>query len=179
MITIYAKHRKDLRATGKRAKGENWRKHVEKATIDTAVFKLMKWTKHEANLDPPSPGVNEALWLTEPRERAENVQDKAMSRFIASHDLSSRDADQIETIPWNTSLSLEEVIRRTIDTGDRAPGPDKVTFRLLIACCSRIRELVRDMIQTCSQYTYFLNVFREAEVVFIPKAGQDLCTPKS
>ena len=101
-----------------------------------------------------------------------------MARFNATHDLPTWEDELPESIPWDQTLSLEDVTACTILTGDKAPGSDKITVRLLKACWTAIEEHVKSIFQACLDYGHFPTAFRGAEVVFLPKPERDLATPK-
>ncbi|KAI0994466.1 hypothetical protein K3495_g13716, partial [Podosphaera aphanis] len=122
--------------------------------------------------------VSEDKWLIDPLERAESLRDSLLTRYNAAQDLDTWETGQIESIPWNASLTLEDVTANTLSIGDKSPGSDRITVRLLRACWGAIGEQVRCLFQACLEHGYFPSAFRVAEVILLPKPARDLSTAK-
>ena len=73
---------------------------------------------------------------------------------------------------------MQDVTANTLSTGDKSPGSDRITVRLLRACWEAIGEHVRCLFQTCLEHGYFPSAFRVAEVILLPKLARDLSTAK-
>lgn len=176
--TPAAEARKDFRHAVKRAKRDYWRKQVENATTDAQVFKVMRWAKPRAGQNAPPLKGSGDKWLTDPLERAESLRDSLMTRFNAAQDLDTWETGQNASIPWNTSLTLDDVTANTLSTGDKSPGADRITVRLLRACWEAIGEQVKCLFQACLENGHFPSAFRVAEVILLPKPARDLTTAK-
>ncbi|KAI0992584.1 hypothetical protein K3495_g15601, partial [Podosphaera aphanis] len=170
--------RKSFKHAVKAAKREHWRKQIEKANTDAQVFKVMQWAKPKIGRDPPPLKIAEDRWISDPLERAEALRDTLLTRFDATRDLSTWESEQPESIPWSPTLSLEDVTSSTLGTGDKSPGSDKITVRLLRACWSAIGDQVKTIFQACLEHGHFPSAFRVAEVILLPKPGRDLTTAK-
>ncbi len=170
--------RKVFKHAVKAAKRDYWRRQVENATTDAQVFKVMQWAKPKTGRDPPPLKVAEDTWISDPLERAEALRDTLLTRFDATRDLPTWESEQPESIPWDSSLSLEDVTASTLGTGDKSPGSDKITVRLLRACWSAIGAQVKTIFQACLEHEHFPSAFRVAEVILLPKPGRDLTTAK-
>ncbi|KAI1005029.1 hypothetical protein K3495_g3189 [Podosphaera aphanis] len=160
------------------SKRNYWRKQVDNATIDAQVFKVMRWAKPRARQNALPLKVSEEKWLTDPLERAESLRDSLLTRFNAAQDLDTWETGQNESIMWNASLTLEDVTKNTLSIGDKSPGSDRITVRLLRACWEAIGEQVRCLFQAYLEHRYFPFAFRVAEVILLPKPARDLSTAK-
>ena len=175
---LAAKAKKRFRAAVREAKREHWRKLVENVTTDEQIFKVMRWAKPRLYQEPPPMKVGDDRWVSDPLERAESLRPTLMARFNAADDLQTWEDEQPESIPWDRTLLLDYVTACNIEMGDKVPGSDKITVRLLKACWTVIGELVKDIFQACIDHGHFPTAFRGAEVVFLPKLWRDLATPK-
>ena len=136
---------KCFRATVKTAKKEHWRKKFESATSQAQVFKVMRRAKPKVCREPPTLKVAADRWISDPLERAESLRDTLMARFNAAHDhIGGRIVNESQ-FPWDHTLSLNDVTACTVESGDKAPGSDKTTVRLLKSCWNEIGEHVRDI----------------------------------
>ncbi|KAI0997208.1 hypothetical protein K3495_g10979 [Podosphaera aphanis] len=151
--------RKSFKHAVKAAKREHWGKQIENANIDAEVFIVMQW-------------------ISDPLERAEALRDTLLTRLNAARDLSTWESEQPESILWSPTLSLEDVTSSTLGTGDKFPGSDKITVRLLRVCWSAIGDQVKTIFQACLEHGLFPSAFRVAEVILLPKPGRDLVTAK-
>ena len=78
------------------------------------MFTLMKWAKPKMSQEPPPLKTSTGEWISDPSKRAEYLQEILLARFNAEQDLTHWEADQRESIPWNTTLTIEEVIKYTM-----------------------------------------------------------------
>lgn len=138
----------------------------------------MQWAKPKLFRELPPLNVSEDKWILNPLERTETLRDIMMTRFNASHDLIKWETGQYESIPWNKTLSTEDVKLITIGTGNKSSGTDKITFRLLPACWEQIGDQVKNLFQACLQLGHLPTMFRVAEIILLPKPGRDLVTAK-
>lgn len=105
--------RKGFRCAVRKAKREYWRKQAENCTTDNVVFRLMKWTKPKTSQEPHSLKMSSGKWISDPSKIAEHLQDNLLARFNAECDLTYLEADQRESVLWNTVLTIEEVVGKT------------------------------------------------------------------
>jgi hypothetical protein len=75
-------------------------------------------------------------------------------------------------LPWEQTVSLEEVELSTIGTASTSPGTDLVTVRLLKACWADVRLALWALYNRCLALNYFPTPWKLAEVVMLPKAGK-------
>ena len=101
-----------------------------------------------------------------------------MARFNAAHDLPRWECGQRESIPCDHTLLLDDVTACTIWSGDKAPGSDKITVRMLKSCWNEIGEHVRENFQVCLEMSHFPTDFRAKEALLLPKPGRDPATAK-
>ena len=70
-------------------------------------------------------------------EKAKVLWEEILDRFSVDDDLVGlqlEDFQGVTYLPWEQSISLEEVERCTIGVSSTSPGTDQVTVRLLKAC---------------------------------------------
>ena len=173
-----AEVRKKFKHAVRAAKRDHWRKQVENATTDSQVFKLMQWTKPKIGRDPPPLKIAEDTWTSDPLKRAEALRDSLLTKFDAAHDLPTWESEQTESIPWNATISLEDVTTSTIGSGNKSPGSDKITVRLLRACWPAIGRQVKNIFQACLEHGHFPTISRVVEIIMLPKPGRDLAIAK-
>jgi hypothetical protein len=75
-------------------------------------------------------------------------------------------------LPWEQSVSLEEVERYTIRVSSTSPGTDQVTVRLLKACWDTVKGLIHGLFNRCLELSYFPDAWKSAKVAMILKAGK-------
>lgn len=170
--------RREFRAAVKSAKREYWTQQVEAAESETQVFKLMRWAKPKPAKDPPPLQVSPNQWVSDPLQRTIALRDSLLARFNAGNDINTWEDGQLDYIPWDGQVTLEDVTAATIGCKETAPGHDKITVRLLKACWRTIGSHIRDLFQACLDLEYFPTPFKVAEVVLLPKTGRDLTSPK-
>jgi hypothetical protein len=65
------------------------------------------------------------------------LREEILDRFSAEDDIAElqlEDYQGVTFLPWELTVSLEEVERYTIRVSSTSPGTDRVTVRLLKAC---------------------------------------------
>jgi len=82
------------------------------------------------------------------------------------------DFQGVTYLPWEQTISLEEVERCTIGVSSTSPGTDQVTVRLLKACWDTIKDPLHGLFSRCLELSYFLDTWKNAEVAMIPKVGK-------
>ncbi|RAL59181.1 hypothetical protein DID88_006737 [Monilinia fructigena] len=145
--------RREMLSTIRNAKRDYWRRVIDGVANDVTYGASIESTK----------------------EKAEALLEKVLHRYDSSDDL---DYDPLETggrrptLPWTTTISLEEVEKDVIGVSSTSPGSDRVTVRLLKACWQHIRVYIRNFFQKCLELSHFPSDWKLAEVVMIPKAGK-------
>lgn len=77
-------------------------------------------------------------------------------------------------------MTLDQARDTTTHTGNTSPGVDDVTIAMIKACWDSIGEFVRGLYESCLRTGYHPQVFKQAEVVMIPKPNKrDLSSPRS
>ena len=97
-----------------------------------------------------------------------------LGRFTSADDLPEavlEDFEGVTYLPWDQSLSLEEVERCTIGISSTSPGTDKITVRLLKACWSSVKHKIHRLFEKCLLLSHFPSAWKGAEVAMIPKVG--------
>jgi hypothetical protein len=100
------------------------------------LYKVIGWHKQASPLKAPPLVVNGRL-VEDTAEKAEVLWEEVLNRFSAEDDLAElrlEDFQGATYLPWEQSVSLEEVERCTIRVSSTSPGTDQVTVRLLKAC---------------------------------------------
>ena len=93
-------------------------------------------------------------------EKAEVLREEILNRFSADDDIVEyqlEDFQGVTYLPWEQSVSLEEVERCTIRVSSTSPGTDKVTVRLLKACWDVVKGLIHGLFSRCLELSCFLD----------------------
>lgn len=177
-----------FQATVRSAKKEYWRRIIDEAADDRALYKVVSWHKQAPKLKAPPLKSGDQL-IENTLEKAELLRKEVLGRFSLEDDLTDYnpedfDADEYAghtSLPWSTSISLEEVERCTIGVSSTSPGTDKVTVRLLKACWHTIKHKLHSLFGKCLELSHFPACWKKAEVAMIPKVGpgKDLSSVRS
>lgn len=165
---------RDFSSVCRRAKREYWRNIIDGVDSDAKLYKVIGWHKLAPRLKAPPLKLN-GTTIEGTAEKAEALRTSILARFSSEDDLDYdplENFDGKETLPWDTSLSLEEVERNCIGVSSTSPGTDKVTVRLLKACWDTVKHLIHGLYKRCLELSYFPRAWRTAEVVMLPKAGK-------
>jgi ribonuclease HI len=161
-------------ATVRRAKREYWRQLLDGVTDDKALYKVVGWHKLTSNLKAPPLEVN-GVRVEDTEEKAEALRREVLDRFSASDDLHN---DPLENwsgtghLPWEKTVSVEEVELSTISTASTSPETDRVTVRLLKACWNDIKGILYAIYSRCLVLSYFPTAWKLVEVAILPKVGK-------
>ncbi|KAJ4176432.1 hypothetical protein NW755_14951 [Fusarium falciforme] len=78
------------------------------------------------------------------------------------------------------TVTYEEAQHAATSTGNTSPGSDNITVALIKACWLSIGEYTRRLYEACLRLGHHPPVFKQAEVVMIPKPNKrDLTSPRS
>ena len=166
--------KRDFLTIVRKAKREYWRRIIDNAKDDTALYRVIGWHKQAPSLKAPPLAVNGRL-IEDTMEKAEVLWEEILDRFSADDDLEElqlEDFQGVTYLPWKQSLSLEEVERCTIGVSSTSPGTDQVTVRLLKACWDIVKDLLHGLFSRCLELSYFPDTWKNAEVAMIPKVGK-------
>ena len=166
--------KKDFLTTVRKAKREYWRRIIDNAKDDTALYKVIGWHKQASSLKAPPLAVNGKL-VEDTMEKAKVLREEILDRFSADDDLAEfqlEDFQGVTYLPWEQTISLEEVERCTIGVSSTSPGTDQVTVRLLKACWDTIKDPLHGLFSRCLELSYFPDTWKNAEVAMIPKVGK-------
>lgn len=166
--------KKAFLTTVRKAKKEYWRRIIDNAESDAALYKVIGWHKQAPSLKAPPLVVN-GRTIEDTLEKAEVLRDEILDRFSASDDLPDYQIENfpgITYLPWEQTISLEEVERCTIGVSSTSPGTDRVTVRLLKACWETIKGPLHGLFSRCLELSFFPNTWKNAEVAMIPKVGK-------
>jgi hypothetical protein len=108
-------------------------------------------------------------------EKAKVLQEEILDRFSVDDDLAEfqlEDFQGVTYLPWEQTISLEEVERCTIRVSSTSPSTDQVTVRLLEACWDTIKDPLHGLFSRCLELSYFPDTWKNAEVAMIPKVGK-------
>ncbi|KAJ3575723.1 hypothetical protein NPX13_g3935 [Xylaria arbuscula] len=169
-----AEHRHFL-AVVRKAKKDYWRRIIDNANTDAALYKVVAWHKKESGLQPP-PLIHEGRVVEDELGKAELLRQAVLNRFDSRDDLAGNPLEGWRsyeaTLPWNTSTTLEEVEAHTIGVSSTSPGPDGITVDLLRLGWEASKGCILTLFQRCLQLGYFPQRWRHAEVAMIPKVGK-------
>lgn len=166
--------KKDFLTTVRKAKREYWRRIIDNAKDDTALYRVIGWHKQASSLKAPPLAVNGRL-VEDTMEKAEVLWEEILDRFSADDDLAElqlEDFQGVTYLPWEQSISLEEVERCTIGVLSTSPGTDQVTVRLLKACWDTVKGPLHGFFGRCLELSHFLDTWKNAEVAMILKVGK-------
>lgn len=166
--------RRDFHATVKAEKRQYNKTFIESLKKPADIYKVTGWTKRTSSL-APAPIVWEDKAYATAEERAAILRERLLGRGDASADISDPWAPDIHPehqIPALTPPSLEEVAASVLGVGNTSPGSDGITVDLLKIAWPIIGLHVRFLYTRCIALGYHPQPFKEAEAVFIPKAGK-------
>ena len=163
------------------AKKQYWKNLIDGFTDSQSIFKAVRWMKTPGAFQPPPLQVGDNVYETQ-TDKANALRNATLERRTADDDIPDPwiPVTPTKSIPFPTQVSLEEAQYATICTGNTSPGADNITVRLLQAAWHVIGSHVRQLYEGCLTLGHHPRVFKEAEVVMIPKPGRrDLSTPRA
>jgi ribonuclease HI len=158
----------------RKAKREYWRGIIDGVKSDKDLYRVIAWHKHSSALKAPPLVVNGRV-IEDTREKADILRAEVLGRFTAEDDLETdplQDWNGTGDLPWEVTVSLEEVERNTIGVTSTSPGTDRVTVRLLKACWEWIKKPLHGLYNRCLALSYFPQGWKFAEVAMQPKVGK-------
>lgn len=165
-----------------RAKRELWRRKIDEANTERAIFAISRWANRTtANTEPP-PLVSRGRVFSTEEEKAEELREVKLGRVGTGDDHPDGGAHTvpIRDIPFQTSVSIGEAYQACCTTGNTSPGADEVNVRMLRLAWPIVGEAVRLLYEKSLTLGYYPAPFRKAEVVMITKPGKtDLTSAKS
>jgi ribonuclease HI len=164
-------------AEAKKAVSRNF---IENATSDRDIFKIVGWHRKRSQLQPPGLSLPDGTIAEDPREKALALRKALLERNTADDDIPDAwiPTVPVRSIPWDNHVPYDEAYRSLCCAGNTSPGADKITVSMLRAAWDIIGERVRQFYQRCLELGYHPRVFRQAEVVMIPKPNKDQRTVK-
>jgi hypothetical protein len=135
---------------------------------------VIGWHKQAPKFKSPPLVVNERV-VEDTYEKAEVLWEEILDRFSARDDLGDDALENylgVTYLPWEQSVSIEEVESCTIGVSSTSLGTDKVTVRLLRACWKSISEPLHGLFSRCLELNHFPHPWKYAEVAMIPKVGK-------
>jgi hypothetical protein len=157
--------REQFQATVRNAKRAYWRHIIDDIKDDKDLYKIMAWHKLTPNLKAP-PLIVDGRSIEDTLEKAEALRASVLGCFNNVDDLPE---DPLENwtgsghLPWDPSVSLEEVEKNTIGVTSTSPGTDRITVRLLKACWAYLREPLHGLYNRClpSPFSHALGGWRK------------------
>jgi ribonuclease HI len=174
--------RQKLRTVARTTKRDFWRRITDSAKSPNDVYRLCRWASGKSQFNPPPLHVDGQVYETQ-TDRA-----RALRKALLEGKKEEADIDDpwlpldIEppTIQVDLTVSLEQARDAVTCTGNTTPGADGITVLALQTTWEHTGEYIRALFEACLQLGYHPKVFREAEVVMIPKPGKrDLTIPKA
>ena len=173
--------RRDLQRTIRKAKREFWHDRIDNASSNADIYKITRWVKSPRPFQPPPLEVGDTVYETQ-MEKANALRHATLERRTLGDDLDDTwtEVAPSRLLPFSSEVSAEEARSATVGTGNTSPGSDSITVKLLQAAWPFIGILVQRLFQGCLALGHHPKVFKEAEVVMIPKPGKrDLTSPRS
>ena len=168
--------RKKFYTAVRKAKREYWRRRIDNVKDEKDMYTIISWhTQGPKFKSPPLTHEGKIYGTTE--SKAELLRREILQRFDARDDLEedplaeANDIDK-ESIPWDTTVSLEEVEANTIKVSSTSPGVDQITVKLLKEVWEDVKEHIRGLYQKSLELSYFPASWKKAEVAMIPKVGK-------
>lgn len=155
------------------AKRSYCKSQEERAQNLTEHFKLQRWGSPKHAEIPPL--LHEDRIISDQAERASILLDCFLSRHQVIDD-HPRSHPGEAWIPWDEEISEAEIQFCTIGKGSPCAGLDGISTELLASCWSHIEAHVTHLFRACIHFGHHPSCFKQAEIVFLPKAGSDLST---
>lgn len=165
-----------------KAKGDCWTERIDGIKEDKELYKIVGWHKPGSNLKAPPLRISDRVVESTP-ETAELLRTEVLDCFSAEGD-SPQDPlhgwHGCGALPWDLTLSKEEVERNVVGVSGISPGTDRITVRILKACWRHVASIIRGIYLKCLKLSYFPSEWKLAEVVMLPKVGKkDRSSPRS
>lgn len=173
--TVKSKIFKSVVASAKR---QHWKRRVEAMKLSLEAFQLMRWASPRRDILPP-PLHHDGRFVKSQAECAEILKNSLLARHNISDDFPPCNLTSEGIIPWSYELAEREVKICTVGSGNTCPGADGISVELLETCWDSIGSSVTQIFRACLRLGYHPKCFKVAEVVFLPKTGQDPTTVKS
>ncbi|EXU95447.1 reverse transcriptase domain protein [Metarhizium robertsii] len=173
--------RREFQRVVRRAKRQYWRNLIDGFSDSASVYKAVRWLKSPGAFQPPPLQIGDDVYEAQ-LDKANALRRSTLERRTAADDITNPwiPVRPVRKIPFAQEITLEEAEDATIKTGNTSPGADNITVKLLQAVWDIIGGHVCRLYQGCLTVGHHPGVFREAEVVMIPKPGKrNLSTPRA
>lgn len=168
-----------FRTAVRQAKREYWRSRVDNASTMKDVFQIVRWHSRQPKFHSPPLRSDNGMASTVP-EKAAVLHEALLSRHLDAEDI----AEDTSAVPdrimaWN-AITEEEIYNATCRTHSTTPGLDELPTNVLRLAWPVLKYRVVRLFQMCYNAGVHPQVFKEAEVVILPKSGKrDRSLPKS
>ncbi|KID83792.1 reverse transcriptase [Metarhizium guizhouense ARSEF 977] len=172
--------RREFQRVVRRAKRQYWRNLIDGFSDSASVYKAVRWLKSPGAFQPPPLQIGDDVYETQ-LDKANALRRSTLERRTVADDITDTwiPVHSARKIPFAQEVTLEEAEDATIKTGNTSPGADNITVKLLQTVWDIIGGHVCRLYQGCLTVGHHPGVFREAEVVMIPKLGKrNLSTPR-
>ncbi|KJZ71584.1 hypothetical protein HIM_09053 [Hirsutella minnesotensis 3608] len=165
--------RREFQRVVRRAKRQYWRNLIDGFSDSASVYKAVRWLKSSGAFQPPPLEIGDAVYETQ-LDKAKALRRSTLERRTAADDITDPwiPVRPARKIPFAQEVTLEEAEDATIKTGNTSPGADNIMVKLLQAVWNMVGRHVCRLYQGCLTVGHHPGVFREAEVVMIPKPGK-------
>lgn len=153
------------------AKRSYWRRQTDEITSDKDLYRIVGWYKSGQRIRSV-PIIDGEKAIENSYEKAEFLTKSILFRFDPDDDIPQIPCGSEGTLPWSTTVTLEEAERFTCGVSSTSPGTDMLTVYHLKILWPAIGEYLRSLIEKCLKLGYFPQVWRQAEVVMMPKVGK-------
>lgn len=167
--------RRKFKHTAEAAKKQYWDNKIGNATSDSEIFAITGWHKLTDNFRSPALDGPDGP-VTDTEDKIRLLRDKILIPNAAGDDIPDPWADtpppRDRPMPWDHHVSMDEAETNCVKAGNTAPGKDGITARLLQAAWPAMGGCIRILYDGCIRAGYYPMVFRDADVVFLPKVGK-------
>lgn len=174
---------KEFKGAVRRAKRAYWGEKIDAADTKRAVHAMSAWAERTTPSTESPPLVSGGKYFLTAEEKAEELRRVKLQRVGAGddHPLGGIPTAPRRSIAFSHEVTLREAWLATCASAEHtAPGTDDINVRLLRLAWPWIGEHVRILVSKSLELGHYPRVFREAEVVMLPKPGKtDFSSPKS
>lgn len=166
-----------------------WEEKTKKLVAqDNSLWRVTRKLKNQQFTMPP---LTTASGIAESdEEKAEALAEALKKQFKPHPSLCPQLHSQLEEEVINYLLSppaqlpqpiTEEEVARTITNlqNNKAPGPDKITNKILKQLDGNHKKFLTHLFNECLKKSHYPSQWKEAEVICLPKPGKNLKSPES
>ncbi|KAJ3454190.1 hypothetical protein MRS44_018084 [Fusarium solani] len=173
--------RREFRRACRRIKRRSLNGYIDNISEPKDIWPMCRWVHSRGAFQSPPIEFNGEVFVTQ-AEKARALRMVTLERRTAADDIEDpwRDITPKRKLQFCTTVTYEEAQHAATSTGNTSPGSDNITVALIKACWLSIGEYTRRLYEACLRLGHHPPVFKQAEVVMIPKPNKrDLTSPRS